>query len=29
LQSGTDSVTGIVCFELERQVHFQGTVYKL
>jgi hypothetical protein len=29
LQSGTDSVTGIVCFELERQTHFQGTVYKL
>jgi len=29
LQSGTDSVTGIVCFELERQVHFQGTVWKL
>jgi hypothetical protein len=29
LQSGTDSVTGIVCFELEREVHFQGTVYKL
>ena len=28
-QSGTDSVTGIVCFELERQTHFQGTVYKL
>jgi hypothetical protein len=29
LQAGTDSVTGIVCFELERQVHFQGTVWKL
>jgi hypothetical protein len=29
LQSGTDSATGILCFELERQVHFQGTVYKL
>jgi hypothetical protein len=29
LQSGTDSITGIVCFELERQAHFQGTVYKL
>jgi hypothetical protein len=29
LQSGTDSVTGIVCFELERQVHFQGTVWKM
>jgi hypothetical protein len=29
LQAGNDSTTGIVCFELERQVHFQGTVYKL
>jgi hypothetical protein len=29
LQSGTDSNTGIVCFELERDTHFQGTVYKL
>jgi hypothetical protein len=29
LQSGTDSATGIVCFELERDTHFQGTVYKL
>jgi hypothetical protein len=29
LQSGTDSSTGIVVFELERDVCFQGTVYKL
>lgn len=29
LQSGNDSVTGIVCFELERQVHYQGTVWKM
>jgi hypothetical protein len=29
LQSGSESVTGIVCFELERNVHFEGTVYKL
>jgi hypothetical protein len=29
LQSGTDSMTGIVCFELERDVHYQGTVHKL
>jgi hypothetical protein len=29
LQSGTDSMTGIVCFELERGVHYQGTVHKL
>jgi hypothetical protein len=29
LRSGTDSATGIVCFELERQTHYQGTVYKL
>jgi len=28
LQSGTDSTCGIVCFELEKQVHYQGTVYK-
>jgi hypothetical protein len=29
LQSGTDSSTGIVCFELERDVHYRGTIYKL
>lgn len=29
LTSGSDSATGIVCFELEKDVHFQGTVYKL
>jgi hypothetical protein len=29
LQAGTESTTGIVCFELERDVHFQGTIYKL
>lgn len=29
LQAGTDSTPGIVVFELEKQVHFQGTVYKL
>jgi hypothetical protein len=29
LQAGNDSTTGIVCFELERDTHFQGTVYKL
>jgi hypothetical protein len=29
LQAGTDSTTGIVCFELERDVCYQGTVYKL
>ena len=29
LSSGSESVTGIVVFELERNVHFQGTVYKL
>jgi hypothetical protein len=29
LKAGTESTTGIVCFELERDVHFQGTVYKL
>jgi hypothetical protein len=29
LQAGTDSSTGIVVFELERDVHYQGTVYKL
>jgi hypothetical protein len=29
LQAGTDSSTGIVVFELERDVHFQGTIYKL
>jgi hypothetical protein len=29
LQAGTDSMTGIVCFELERDVHYQGTIYKL
>jgi hypothetical protein len=29
LSSGSESVTGIVCFELERDTHFQGTVYKL
>ena len=29
LNSGSESTTGITCFELERGVHFQGTVYKL
>jgi hypothetical protein len=29
LSSGSESTTGIVCFELERDTHFQGTVYKL
>jgi hypothetical protein len=29
LQAGTDSTTGIVCFELEQGVHYQGTVHKL
>jgi hypothetical protein len=29
LKAGTESTTGIVCFELERDVHFQGTIYKL
>ena len=29
LKAGSESTTGIVCFELEKQVHFQGTVYKL
>ena len=29
LMSGSESTTGIVCFELERGVHFQGTVFKL
>jgi hypothetical protein len=29
LQSGSESVTGIVVFELERGVHFTGTVHKL
>ena len=29
LQAGTESTTGIVCFELERDVHFTGTIYKL
>ena len=29
LQSGSESVPGIVVFELERKVHFTGTVYKL
>jgi hypothetical protein len=29
LKAGTESTTGIVCFELERDTHFQGTVYKL
>ena len=29
LTSGSESSTGITCFELERGVHFQGTVYKL
>ena len=27
--SGSDSAPGIVCFELEKEVAFQGTVYKL
>jgi hypothetical protein len=29
LKAGTESTTGIVCFELERDTHFNGTVYKL
>lgn len=29
LQAGADSATGIVCFELERETHYQGTVWKL
>jgi len=29
LTSGTESTTGITCFELIRGKHFQGTVYKL
>jgi len=29
LKAGSESTTGIVCFELERDVHFQGTIYKL
>lgn len=29
LTSGSESTTGITCFELERGVHFQGTVFKL
>ena len=29
LKLGSESTTGIVCFELERDVHFQGTIYKL
>ena len=29
LKAGTESTTGIVCFELERQTHFQGTVWKM
>ncbi len=29
LQAGTESTTGIVCFELERDVHYTGTIYKL
>jgi hypothetical protein len=29
LKAGTESTTGIVCFELERDVHYQGTIYKL
>jgi hypothetical protein len=29
LKAGTESTTGIVCFELERNVHYQGTIYKL
>jgi hypothetical protein len=29
LKGGSESTTGIVCFELERDTHFQGTVYKL
>ena len=28
LQSGAESTTGIVCFELERDVHYTGTIYK-
>lgn len=28
LQAGTESTTGIVCFELERNVHYTGTIYK-
>jgi hypothetical protein len=29
LKAGTESTTGIVCFELERDVHYRGTIYKL
>ena len=29
LTSGTDSNTGIVCFELQKDIHFKGTVFKL
>jgi hypothetical protein len=29
LKAGSESTTGIVCFELERDVHYQGTIYKL
>ena len=29
LKSGNDSSTGITCFELEKQKHFTGTVFKL
>ena len=29
LKAGTESTTGIVCFELERDTHFNGTIYKL
>ncbi len=29
LMSGSDSNTGITCFELEKGLHFKGTVYKL
>jgi hypothetical protein len=29
LTSGSESTTGITCFELQRGVHFQGTVFKL
>jgi hypothetical protein len=28
LTSGSDSSTGITCFELQKEVHFTGTVYK-
>jgi len=29
LKSGNDSSTGITCFELEKEKHFTGTVFKL